>query len=236
MQQGAVAREPAAQRRIAELGLADEEELQSWFIHRFAEYFAARGRRLLGWDEILEGGLAEGAVVASWRDDFSAVTAAKAGHDVVTCSNTAVYFDYRQGPGEDEPVPFGTVLTLDDVYAFQPIPAELADDDAAEHVIGSQCCVWTELIDSSRHVDYMAFPRLSAFAETVWSPAARDFADFRVRLAAHLPRLAAIGVEFRREEGPLPWQTRPGVPGRPEDQEEWRAQIAAWTSNLRDRG
>ncbi|MFI7112590.1 beta-N-acetylhexosaminidase [Nonomuraea sp. NPDC050227] len=225
---------PSAQRRIRELGLRDEEELQSWFIHQFDDFLAARGRRLVGWDEILEGGLAPGAVVASWRGDLGAVAAARRGHDVINCSNTQVYFDYRQGPGEDEPVPFGTVLALEDVYAFEPVPAQLRDDPAAERVLGAQCGVWTELIDSNRRVDYMVFPRLAAFAETVWGPPGRDLEDFRARLAGHLPRLAAIGVEYRPESGPLPWQTRPGVPGRPEDPKEWQATIDAWTSNLRD--
>ncbi|MGW4408468.1 beta-N-acetylhexosaminidase [Nonomuraea sp. NPDC004702] len=225
---------PSAQRRIRELGLRDEEELQSWFIHQFDDFLAARGRRLVGWDEILEGGLAPGAVVASWRGDLGAVAAARRGHDVINCSNTQVYFDYRQGPGEDEPVPFGTVLALEDVYAFEPVPAQLRDDPAAERVLGAQCGVWTELIDSNRRVDYMVFPRLAAFAETVWGPPGRDLEDFRARLAGHLQRLAAIGVEYRPESGPLPWQTRPGVPGRPEDPKEWQATIDAWTSNLRD--
>jgi hexosaminidase len=224
---------PAAQRRIAELGLRDEDGLQSWFIRQFDDYLTGRGRRLVGWDEILEGGLAPGAVVASWRGDFLAVAAARAGHDVVAAPNTSVYFDYRQGPGEDEPVPFGTVLTLDDVYAFEPVPEELRGDPAEARVLGAQCGIWTELIDSNRRVDYMTFPRLAAFAETVWSSAARDPDGFRARLAEHLPRLAAIGVEYRHEDGPLPWQTRPGVPGRPEDPVEWQAKIDEWTSNLR---
>ncbi|WP_436975664.1 beta-N-acetylhexosaminidase [Nonomuraea angiospora] len=224
---------PAAQRRIAELGLRDEEELQSWFIHQFDAYLTARGRRLVGWDEILEGGLAPGAVVASWRGELGAVTAARRGHDVINCSNTSLYLDYRQGPGEEEPVPFGTVLALEDVYAFEPVPADLRGEPAAARVLGAQCCLWTELIDSARHADYMAFPRLTAFSETVWSSPERDLADFRRRLAAHLPRLEAIGVEYRHEEGPLPWQTRPGVPGRPEDPERWQAKLDAWTSNLR---
>ncbi|MEV0231692.1 beta-N-acetylhexosaminidase [Nonomuraea sp. NPDC050786] len=226
---------PAAQRRIAELGLRDEEELQSWFIHQFDAYLTARGRRLVGWDEILEGGLAPGAVVASWRGELGAVAAARSGHDVINCSNTSLYLDYRQGPGEAEPVPFGPVLKLEDVYAFEPVPAELRGEPAAAHVLGAQCGLWTELIDSSRHADYMAFPRLAAFAETVWSSPERDLDDFLARLAAHLPRLDALGVEYRRAEGPLPWQTRPGVPGRPEDPEGWQAKLDAWTSNLRSR-
>jgi hexosaminidase len=225
---------PAAQWRISECGLRDEDELQSWFIRRFADHLGARGRRMVGWDEILEGGLPGGAVVASWRGDYGAVAAAKFGHDVITCPSTSVYLDYRQAPGESEPVPFGTVLTLDDVYAFDPVPATLDDDRAARHVIGSQCCLWTEFIDSARQLDYMAFPRLSAFAETVWSPGAKDLADFRHRLTAHLARLAAFGVEYRPDDGPLPWQRRPGVPGRPEDEVSWQAKIDEWTHNIRE--
>ncbi|GAB2493253.1 beta-N-acetylhexosaminidase [Streptosporangium sandarakinum] len=224
---------PAARRRIAELGLRDEDDLQSWFIRQFDDHLTARGRRLVGWDEILEGGLAPGAVVASWRDTLGAVLGARAGHDVITCPNTSVYLDYRQAPGDDEPVPFGTVLTLEDVYSFDPVPAELDGEDAARHVLGSQCCLWTELIDSPRHVDYMVFPRMCAFAETVWSPRARDFAGFRDRMRVHEDRLAALGVEYRREDGPLPWQRRPGVLGRPEERDAWAARIATLTSNIR---
>ncbi|GAA5051029.1 hexosaminidase [Thermocatellispora tengchongensis] len=225
---------PAAQRRMAELGLRDEEELQSWFIGRIGAHLTARGRRVLGWEEILEGGGPDGgATVIAWRGDLGAVIAARAGHDVIAAPNTEVYLDYRQSAREDEPVPFGTVLTVEDVYAFEPVPAELRGDPAAERVIGAQCAVWTELIDSDRRVDYMAFPRLSAFAETVWSPPERDFADFSRRLTAHLDRLDTIGVEYRRPGGPLPWQTRPGVPGRPEDPRAWQATLDAWTSNLR---
>ncbi|WP_248958567.1 beta-N-acetylhexosaminidase [Sphaerisporangium perillae] len=223
---------PAAHRRIAELGLRDEEELQSWFIGRFDAYLADRGRRMVGWDEILEGGLAPGAVVASWRSLDGAVSGARAGHDVINCLNTSVYLDYRQSDHPDEPVPFGTVLTLAAVHAFDPVPGEL-DGAEARHVLGSTCCLWTELIDSGRRLDYMAFPRLAAFAEAMWSRGERDFEEFRSRLAPHLERLDAIGVEYRREDGPLPWQTRPGVPGRPEDLGRWLAHMAVETSNIR---
>jgi hexosaminidase len=222
----------AARQRIAELGLRDEDELQSWFVRQFDAYLAARGRRLVGWDEILEGGLAPGAVVASWRSVDGAVSGARAGHDVINCVNTSVYLDYRQSESPEEPVPFGTVLTLAGVYAFDPVPAELTAGEAG-HVIGSSCCLWTELIDSARRLDYMAFPRLSAFAEAVWCRGERDFEEFLVRLSAHLERLDAIGVEYRREQGPLPWQTRPGVPGRPENLDNWLARRAAETSNSR---
>ncbi|GAA0266648.1 beta-N-acetylhexosaminidase [Actinomadura nitritigenes] len=226
---------PAAQRRIRELGLRDEADLQSWIIGRIAGHLAAHGRRTVGWDEILEGrGAPEHTVITSWRDDHGTVVAAKSGHDVVPCPNTSVYLDYRQAPGDQEPVPFGTVLTVDDVYAFEPIPPALAGDRAARHILGAQCCLWTELIDSPRQLDYMAFPRLAAFAETVWSTEDRDPAGFRRRLGAHLDRLAALGVEYRPEAGPLPWQRRPGVAGRPEEDDAWQAKVSEWTRPLRE--
>ncbi|WP_149038502.1 beta-N-acetylhexosaminidase [Kitasatospora sp. MBT63] len=212
---------PAAQARIKELGLADEEELQSWFIRHFDGWLAERGRRLIGWDEILEGGLAPGAAVSSWRGYAGGVAAARAGHDVVMCPEQYVYLDHRQAPGEDEPIPVGYVRTLEDVYRFEPVPAEL-DNAAAAHILGTQANLWTEFMDDARDVDYRAFPRLAAFAEVAWSdlprdPAARDFAGFQRRMAAHYRRLDALGVEYRRPEGPRPWQRRPGVVGRPSD-------------------
>ncbi|MER8185435.1 beta-N-acetylhexosaminidase [Kitasatospora sp. NPDC094015] len=210
---------PAAQARIEELGLAGEDELQSWFIRHFDGWLAERGRRLIGWDEILEGGLAPGAAVSSWRGYAGGVAAARAGHDVVMCPEQYVYLDYRQAPGEDEPIPVAYVRTLEDVYRFEPVPAEL-DAAAAAHVLGTQANLWTEFMDDARDVDYRAFPRLAAFAEVAWSalptdPAARDFADFERRMAGHYTRLDALGVEYRRPQGPLPWQRRPGVVGRP---------------------
>ena len=211
----------SAQARIAELGLANEDELQSWFIRHFDTWLAARGRRLIGWDEILEGGLAPGAAVSSWRGYRGGVTAAQAGHDVVMCPEQQVYLDHRQAPGEDEPVPVGWVRTLEDVYRFEPLPPALrSDPEAAAHVIGTQANLWTEFMDDAREVDYHAFPRLLAFAEVAWSqlpqePAERDYAGFEARMRTHLARLDALGVEYRPEQGPRPWQRRPGVPGRP---------------------
>ncbi|WP_043679378.1 beta-N-acetylhexosaminidase [Streptomyces xylophagus] len=209
-----------AQARIAELGLADEDELQSWFIGHFDKWLSARGRRLVGWDEILEGGLAEGAVVSSWRGYEGGITAARAGHDVVMCPEQHVYLDWRQAPGEDEPVPIAHVRTLEDVYRFEPVPEQLSEVEA-RHVLGTQANVWTEVMEDHARVDYQTFPRLAAFAEVAWSalpaPAERDFADFERRMAAHYPRLDALGVAYRPPTGPLPWQRRPGVLGRPKD-------------------
>ncbi|MFC8450743.1 beta-N-acetylhexosaminidase [Kitasatospora sp. NPDC057223] len=211
----------AAQARIKELGLADEDELQSWFIRHFDGWLAARGRRLIGWDEILEGGLAPGAAVSSWRGYAGGVAAAQAGHDVVMCPEQHVYLDHRQAPGEDEPIPVGFVRSLEDVYRFEPVPPQL-DAEAARHVIGTQANIWTEFMDDARDIDYRAFPRLAAFAEVAWSalpadPAARDYAGFEQRMEQHLARLDALGVEYRPAAGPHPWQRRPGVAGRPID-------------------
>ncbi|MFF4724391.1 beta-N-acetylhexosaminidase [Streptomyces mirabilis] len=211
-------RSPTAQARIRELGLADEDELQSWFVRHFDNWLSARGRRLIGWDEILEGGLAEGAAVSSWRGYQGGVTAARAGHDVVMCPEQQVYLDHRQAAGPDEPVPIGYVRTLEDVYRFEPVPPELTEAEA-RHVLGTQANVWTEVMEDPARVDYQTFPRLAAFAEVAWSalpaPAERDFADFERRMVAHYGRLDALGVAYRPPTGPLPWQRRPGVLGRP---------------------
>ncbi|MBP0454326.1 beta-N-acetylhexosaminidase [Kitasatospora sp. RG8] len=212
---------PAAQARIRELGLANEDELQSHVIRHFDRWLAGRGRRLIGWDEILEGGLAPGAAVSSWRGYGGGIAAAQAGHDVVMCPEQHVYLDHRQAPGQDEPVPVGFVRTLEDVYRFEPVPAQL-DGAAARRVIGTQANLWTEFMDSARDVDYRAFPRLAAFAEVAWSalpadPAARDYAGFERRMEAHRAVLDALGVEYRPAAGPHPWQRRPGVLGRPLD-------------------
>ncbi|AQS69342.1 beta-N-acetylhexosaminidase [Streptomyces pactum] len=213
-------RSATAQARIEELALADEDELQAWFVQHFDTWLAERGRRLIGWDEILEGGLAKGAAVASWRGYAGGVAAARAGHDVVMCPEQQVYLDHRQHAGEDEPVPIGFVRTLEDVYRFEPVPAELTADESG-HVLGTQANVWTEVMENQARVDYQTFPRLAAFAEVAWSalpaPADRDFAGFERRMAVHYGRLDALGVAYRPPGGPLPWQRRPGVLGRPID-------------------
>ncbi|SED53579.1 hexosaminidase [Streptomyces sp. 2131.1] len=211
---------PAAQARMKELGLADEDELQSWFIRHFDTWLTERGRRLIGWDEILEGGLAPGAAVSSWRGYAGGIAAAEAGHDVVMCPEQQVYLDHRQHGGPDEPMPIGYVRTLEDVYRFEPVPPTLSEE-AARHVLGAQANVWTEVMQNRSRVDYQVFPRLAAFAEVAWSalpaPAERDFAGFERRMSVHYARLDALGVGYRPPAGPLPWQQRPGILGRPID-------------------
>ncbi|MEU4731383.1 beta-N-acetylhexosaminidase [Streptomyces sp. NPDC023588] len=209
---------PAAQERIRELGVDGEDGLQSWFIRHFDGWLAERGRRLIGWDEILEGGLAPGAAVSSWRGYAGGIAAAEAGHDVVMCPEQQVYLDHRQAGGADEPMPIGYVRSLEDVYRFEPLAPKLSAE-AAGHVLGAQANAWTEVMQDQNRLDYQVFPRLAAFAEVVWSPLPephqRDFARFEDRMAAHYARLDALGVGYRPPGGPLPWQRRPGVLGRP---------------------
>jgi hexosaminidase len=235
--------DPRTQELMRERGLADEEQLQAWFIGQLDEHVTAAGRRTFGWDEILEGHSREGhggggtrpmspgATVASWRGMTGAVTAARLGYDVVACPDDQVYLDYRQSDSPDEPIPVSIVLGLEDVYAFEPVPAELTAEEA-RHVLGGQANVWTEHMDSPRTVDFLVFPRLCAVADVLWSDAPRDFAGFSARLDHHLLRLDAAGVEYHRASGPLPWQTRPGVPGRPASREDRAAYIAGITANI----
>ncbi|WP_312866015.1 beta-N-acetylhexosaminidase [Saccharothrix violaceirubra] len=178
-------------------------------VRAVTEFLVSRGRRPFGWDEALETGpLPDATVIASWRGEDAGVTALDRGLDVVMCPEKYVYLDYRQSDSADEPVPVGTVTTLEDVYGYEPA--------AADRLLGVQANVWTEHLDSPRRLDYATFPRLCALAELAWSTGERDVAEFRDRLAgSHLPRLAALGVEYRPLSGPLPWQRLPGVPGHP---------------------
>src|SRR5437870_10526292 len=187
---------PRAQERMRSLGLAHEDELQSWFIKRIEVWLAARGRRLVGWDEILEGGLAPGATVMSWRGEDGGIAAAKAGHDVVMAPEKPTYFDHDQS--EDQISPIRGMNTLADVYAYEPVPKELGADEA-KHVLGAQGQLWTEYMPDPQRMEYMAWPRLSALSEVLWSPReTRDAANFAQRLETHLERLRILDVNFYR--------------------------------------
>ncbi len=190
-----------AQAKMRELGLASEEELQRWFLQQMKDCIEARGRRLIGWEEILEGGLAEGATVVSWRSMEKGIEAAQAGHDVVMAPQSHVYFDFYQCENsENEPLAIRGFTTLEDVYSFNPIPPELPAS-AHAHILGGQCQLWTEYMPTTSHVEYMLFPRLCAFAQTVWSPGEHElFADFQLRLNPHLKRLKDLSVNFREPE------------------------------------
>ena len=189
-----------AQQIIKRETLKDEDELQSWFIRRIEKFLNAKGRRLVGWDEILEGGLAPNATVMSWRGTAGGIAAAKEGHDVVMCPQEDLYFDHYQADPEKEPLAIGGLTPLEDTYRYEPIPTELTADEA-KHVIGAQGCVWTEYMPTSRVVEYMAYPRTLALAELAWSPRdARDWDSFRTRLRPSLALLDRLGVGYRRPE------------------------------------
>jgi hexosaminidase len=161
-------------------------------------FLVSHKRRLVGWDEILEGGLADNAVVMSWRGTQGGIDAARAGHDVVMAPSSHTYLDYYQAKDQSgEPLAIGGFLPLETVYAFEPVPAEL-EPEFATHVLGAQAQVWTEYMPDAKQVEYMAFPRLTALAEVVWTRVERkDYAGYLVRLRTHLDRLAVLDVHFR---------------------------------------
>jgi len=188
-----------AQARIQELKLKNEEELQGYFTRRMAEFLSSKGRRLIGWDEILEGGIAPNTIVMSWRGEKGGIAAAQAGHDVVMAPTGYTYFDYYQSKDKDkEPLAIGGYLPLEVVYHYEPVPKEIAME-FSKHVLGSQGQLWTEYMPSSKQVEYMAFPRLTALAEVTWSSKEeRNFPEFLERLNHHLKRLAILDVNYRR--------------------------------------
>jgi hexosaminidase len=185
------------QELIRELKLKDEAELHSWFIRQMDAFLASRGRQLVGWDEILQGGLAPGAVVMSWRGEAGGITAAQAGHDVVMAPTSHTYFDYYQGPAKTEPKAIGGDIRLEKVYQYEPIPAPL-NADQAKHVLGGQAQLWGEYISNQKHRLYMTYPRAAALAEVLWSPRQdRHYDQFLTRLTSHLARLKALEVNYR---------------------------------------
>lgn len=190
---------PAVQRRIKALGLKDEHELQSWFIRQMDGFLTARGRRLVGWDEILEGGLAENATVMSWRGMDGGIAAAKSGHDVIMAPGTYTYFDhYQSADKKREPLAIGGFLPMDSVYAFEPVPPALTTAEAV-HVLGAQAQLWTEYIQTPKDLEYMAFPRLVALSEVLWTGKdQRNFSDFMRRMSVHELRLQALDVNYRK--------------------------------------
>ena len=189
-----------AQAVIRREGLEDEHELQSYFIQRIERFLNAQGRRLIGWDEILEGGVAPDATVMSWRGMAGGIEAARQGHDVIMTPGSHVYFDHYQGDPRFEPLAIGGYTPLEKVYRFEPVPEELTTVEA-RHVIGAQANVWTEYITTEEHVEYMALPRMLALSEVLWSPVeARDWETFRRRLPGRLLELDQLGVHYRVPE------------------------------------
>ena len=184
------------QRLIKEKGLKDEHGLQSYFIARMEKYINTKGKQIIGWDEILEGGLAPNATVMSWRGTSGAIEAAKEGHDVILTPGSHCYFDHYQSDNENEPLAIGGFLPLEKVYHFNPIPEELTDKEAT-YVLGAQGNVWTEYMQTEKQVEYMAFPRVVALSEVVWSsPENKNYSDFINRLEQYQKRLDQLDVNY----------------------------------------
>jgi hexosaminidase len=184
------------QKLIKKEGLKDEHGLQSYFIARMEKYINTKGKQIIGWDEILEGGLAPNATVMSWRGTSGAIEAAKEGHDVILTPGSHCYFDHYQADNENEPLAIGGFLPLEKVYHFNPIPEELTDKEAT-YVLGAQGNVWTEYMQTEKQVEYMAFPRVVALSEVVWSsPENKNYTDFINRLEQYQKRLDQLDVNY----------------------------------------
>ncbi len=188
---------PKCQQRIKEEGLKDEFELQSYFIRRIEKFLIANDKKLIGWDEILEGGLAPEATVMSWRGTEGGIAAAKMGHDVVMSPNNECYFDHYQAEPENEPLAIGGYTSLEDVYNYEPVPAELNEDEA-KHILGAQANLWTEYIATEDHLEYMVLPRMCALSEVIWlDHSQKEFENFKTRLQKHLLRLEKKDYNYR---------------------------------------
>jgi hexosaminidase len=194
-----------ARERMRELGIGDVEEIQGWFTRRLSAILAEHGRSLVGWDEICDHGDVPGATIHAWRGYERGVEAARAGHDVIMSPVAPTYFDYYQSDRDDEPRTIGGHNTVENVYDWDPIQAELSEEEG-RRVIGTQFQVWTEWQPTPRDVEYMSYPRACALAEVGWTSGPKDREDFMRRLAEHLGRLDALGVNYRPLEGPRPWQ------------------------------
>ena len=208
------ARSPGALARMKALGLVAADasladlasrspvppalnQLQSWFIGQMDGYLAGHQRRLIGWDEILEGGLAPGAAVMSWRGEAGGLAAVRLGHDVVMTPEAWTYLDRVQSSGPEPFTIYDQVVDVARVYGYEPVPAALSAAEA-RHVLGSEGLLWTEFVNTPWEMEYMLWPRLAAMAEVLWSPkAARDWPGFQTRLAAHEERLKVLDVHFR---------------------------------------
>ena len=189
---------PRCQQRMKDEGLANVDELQSYFIKRMERFISTHDRKLIGWDEILEGGIAPEATVMSWRGVKGGVEAAEQGHDVVMTPGSHMYFDHYQGPQNQEPLAWGGYTPLSKVYEFDPI-VETMTPEQANHVLGGQANLWAEQIKTEEHSQYMIFPRLAALSEAVWSPKeSRDWDDFSRRITSLFKRYEYMDVNYAK--------------------------------------
>ena len=189
---------PKCKMRIKTEGLKNAGELQSYFIKRIEKFINSKNRILLGWDEILEGGLPPKATVMSWRGIQGGIDAAKQGHDVVMTPTSDCYIDYYQGPADLEPLAIGGYLPLSKVYSFDPVPKELNTEEA-KHILGGQVNLWTEFVPNLKHAEYMAFPRLAAMSEVLWSAKElRNWKDFSRRIQTMMRRYDQMNVNYSK--------------------------------------
>jgi hexosaminidase len=187
---------PLCQQRIRQEGLKDEKELQSYFIRRIEKFLISKGKRLIGWDEILEGGLAPEATVMSWRGTAGGIEAAKQGHDVIMSPNKYVYLDYYQCEPEGQPLAIGGYLPLELVYSFNPQFSELNANEQ-KHILGLQGNVWSEYLSTPQYMEYMTYPRMFAISEIGWTPASKkDFEDFLARFEVQRKRYDKLGINY----------------------------------------
>ena len=176
---------PHCQKRIKEEHLKDEHELQSYFIQRIEKFVNSKGRKIIGWDEILEGGLAPNAAVMSWRGTEGGIAAAKQKHFVVMSPGSHCYFDHYQGEPKNEPIAFGGYTNVEKVYSFNPIPKELSAEES-KYILGAQANLWTEYINTPEQVEYMIFPRIAALSEVLWGTSdPNNYKEFEKRLIQH---------------------------------------------------
>lgn len=189
---------PHCQKRIKEEGLKDEHELQSYFITRIERFLNSKGRKIIGWDEILEGGLAPNAAVMSWRGTKGGIAAAKMGHPVVMTPTSHMYFDYFQGEPYLEPFAIWGHVPLRKVYGYEPVPEELTTEEQ-KYVLGVQGNLWSEFIHSSDKNEYMTYPRGAALAEIAWSnPERKNWEDFKRRMEEQYRRYEQKGINYSR--------------------------------------
>ncbi|TDO00038.1 family 20 glycosylhydrolase [Sunxiuqinia elliptica] len=196
---------PDCQRRMRKEGLKDEHELQSYFVQRIEKVLLAHGRKMIGWDEILEGGLAPSATVMSWRGEAGGIEAAKQGHDVVMTPGNWVYLDHYQGDSRFEPVAIGGYTTLEESYGYDPVPADLKGD-MAKHVLGTQGNVWSEYMYTPELFEYRIYPRIIALAEVGWTETAnKNYEDFLTRMNPQFERLDYHNINYHipLPEGPV---------------------------------
>lgn len=186
---------PKCQALMAKKGMKSVDELQSYMIHRAEEFLISKGRKLIGWDEILEGGLAPEATVMSWRGENGGIKAARMGHDVIMTPGGYMYFDFYQADPKTQPYAIGGYTPVKHVYSYNPVPVDSLTAEESKHIIGVQANTWTEYIQTTDHLEYMMFPRALALAEIAWTPQdLRSWEDFKPRMNANIPVLQKMGI------------------------------------------